>query len=71
MQAHWDHTAALAEIKETVGAEMWATAGDAPVLEDGGFSDPHFGGRESFRPVAVASTGSSRRERCWSWAARG
>ena len=53
MQAHWDHTAALAEIKETTGAEMWATAGDAPVLEDGGFSDPHFGGRVSFPPVVV------------------
>ena len=53
MQAHWDHTAALAEIKEMTGAEMWATAGDAPVLEDGGFSDPHFGGRESFPPVEV------------------
>lgn len=53
MQAHWDHTAALAEIRALTGAEMWATADDAPVLEDGGFSDPHFGGRESFRPVAV------------------
>lgn len=53
MQAHWDHTAALAEIKEFADAEMWATAGDAPVLEDGGFSDPHFGGRVSFRPVTV------------------
>ncbi len=53
MQAHWDHTAALAELKEITGAEMWATAGDAPVLEDGGFSDPHFGGRQSFAPVAV------------------
>ncbi len=53
MQAHWDHTAALAEIKQIAGAEMWATAGDAPVLEDGGFSDPHFGGRVSFQPVAV------------------
>lgn len=53
MQAHWDHTAALAEIKQISGAEMWATAGDAPVLEDGGFSDPHFGGRVSFRPVRV------------------
>ena len=52
-QAHWDHTAALAEIKEITGAEMWGTAGDAPVLEDGGFSDPHFGGRQSFPPVAV------------------
>ena len=53
MQAHWDHTAALAEIKQITGAEMWATAADAPVLEDGGFSDPHFGGRESFTPVEV------------------
>ena len=53
MQAHWDHTAALAEIMEVTGAEMWATSGDARVLEDGGFSDPHFGGRQSFRPVGV------------------
>ncbi len=53
MQAHWDHTAALAEIKEITGAEMWATEGDAPVLEDGGFSDPHFGGKVSFKPVRV------------------
>ena len=53
MQAHWDHTAALAEIKEIAEAEMWATTDDARVLEDGGFSDPHFGGRVSFRPVSV------------------
>jgi len=53
MQAHWDHTAALAEIKAITGAEVWATTEDAPVLEDGGFSDPHFGGRESFPPVEV------------------
>ena len=53
MQAHWDHTAALAEIKQITEAELWATAGDAPILEDGGFSDPHFGGRESFTPVSV------------------
>ena len=53
MQAHWDHTAALAEIKEITGAEMWATADDARVLEDGGFSDPHFGGEQSFTPVEV------------------
>ena len=52
-QAHWDHTAALAEIKEISGAEMWATLGDAPVLNDGGVSDPHFGGRESFVPIGV------------------
>lgn len=53
MQAHWDHTAAMAEIKELTGAEVWATPEDARVLEDGGFSDAHFGGRESFEPVAV------------------
>ncbi len=53
MQAHWDHVAALAEIRELTGAEMWATAGDGRVLEDGGFSDPHFGGRVSFPPVEV------------------
>ena len=53
MQAHWDHTAALAEIKQITNAQMWATEDDAPVLEDGGFSDPHFGGRVSFKPVKV------------------
>ena len=53
MQAHWDHTAALAEIREITEAQMWATAGDRPVLEDGGFSDPHFGGSVSFTPVSV------------------
>jgi metallo-beta-lactamase class B len=53
MQAHWDHTAALAEIKQLSGAEMWATADDAPIIEDGGFSDPHFGGKQSFKPLKV------------------
>lgn len=52
-QAHWDHTAALAEIKQLTGAEMWATAKDTRILEDGGFSDPHFGGEQSFEPVEV------------------
>lgn len=52
-QAHWDHTAALAEIKALTGAQMWATRDDARVLEDGGRSDPHFGGKELFPPVAV------------------
>lgn len=32
---------------------MWATGGDAPILEDGGMSDPHFGGKVSFAPVKV------------------
>jgi metallo-beta-lactamase class B len=53
MQAHYDHTAALAEIREIADAEMWATAKDAPILEDGGKSDPHFRGRLPFPPVEV------------------
>ncbi len=55
MQAHYDHAAALAEIKEITGAAMWATAGDAPLLESGGRKDPLFGGNPDlwFRPVAV------------------
>lgn len=53
MQAHYDHAAALAEIKEASGAELWATAADAPLLEDGGASDPHFRGEYTFAPVSV------------------
>jgi metallo-beta-lactamase class B len=54
-QAHFDHTLALAELKKLTGAELWATAADAPILEDGGKSDPHFGECSDFRfpPVEV------------------
>ena len=52
-QAHWDHTAAMAEIKALSGAAVYATPKDARVLEDGGFSDAHFGGRQTFEPVSV------------------
>ena len=53
MQSHFDHTADLAKIRELTGAKMYATKKDAPILEDGGFSDPHFGGLETFRPITV------------------
>ena len=53
MQSHFDHTADLARIREETGAKMYATAPDVRVLEDGGFSDPHFGGLETFRPIKV------------------
>jgi metallo-beta-lactamase class B len=53
MQSHWDHAAALAEMKDITGAPVWTTAADAPVLEDGGYSDPHFGGKQTFKPVSV------------------
>ena len=52
-QAHFDHTAALAEIKQLTGAAMWATSADAPILEDGGASDTHFGECIEFRFPAV------------------
>jgi len=55
MQAHFDHTAALAEIKRQTGAEMWATEKDARVLADGGASDAQFGECSDMRfaPISV------------------
>ena len=52
-QAHFDHTADLALIKEQTGARLLATDTDKSFLEDGGLSDPLIGGIESFRPVTV------------------
>ena len=55
-QAHWDHVAEFARIKHLTGAELWATAKDAPLLRDGGKSDPNHptgGSRHMFRPVSV------------------
>ena len=52
-QAHFDHTADLALIKEQTGARLLATEADKSFLEDGGFTDPLIGGIESFRPVMV------------------
>ena len=52
-QAHFDHTADLALIKEQTGARLLATEADKSFLEDGGLSDPLIGGIESFRPVIV------------------
>jgi metallo-beta-lactamase class B len=54
--AHGDHTGAMAEIKTLTGAQVFATAKDIPLLEDGGFSDPQFGGRLGFDPVKVDRT---------------
>ena len=52
-QAHFDHTADLALIKEQTDARLFATQADKSFLEDGGLSDPMSGGFESFRPVTV------------------
>lgn len=52
MQAHFDHVAALGEIQRLTGARMYATEADAPLLEDGGKSDPSLSG-ERFRFVPI------------------
>ena len=52
-QSHFDHTAELANIKALSGARMLASELDARVLEDGGESDPHFGGEVMFDPIEV------------------
>ena len=69
MQAHWDHTAALAEIKEITGAEMGprrATRGCSRTA--GSATRTSAGGSRSLRSP---STGSSRTARCSSSATRG
>ena len=53
MQSHFDHAGDLQSIRELTGAEVLATKEDAVILQDGGYSDPLFGGFESFRPVNV------------------
>src|SRR5688572_23968029 len=51
-QAHFDHVAAMADIKQQTGARMMANAKDAAALEDGGSSDYELGKYgKSFEPV--------------------
>jgi metallo-beta-lactamase class B len=52
-QAHFDHVAAMAEMKKQTGAEVMATEGDKPALEDGGRSDFFLGEEYRFAPVKV------------------
>ena len=53
--AHWDHVAALAEIKRITGARLLMHEADVPSLEDGGRSDFRFGSSPNtfFPPVKV------------------
>jgi metallo-beta-lactamase class B len=53
MQAHYDHVAAMQEIQKISGAKAFITEGDAPVMEDGGQSDPFLGPKYRFPPVKV------------------
>jgi len=50
-QAHFDHVGGFAGMQKITGAKIWATAGDAPLLETGGAADP--GGLGRFTPVKV------------------
>lgn len=47
-QAHYDHVAAMASIKQSTGAKMMVNKADAPVLADGGRSDHAFGDNKNF-----------------------
>ena len=52
-QAHYDHVAAMAEMKRLTGARLLASRADAVLLEDGGKSDFHFGPEYGYAPVKV------------------
>jgi metallo-beta-lactamase class B len=53
-QAHFDHVAAMAEIKKITGATMMVNEADVKVLADGGKSDFAFGGKSGlFTPVTA------------------
>jgi metallo-beta-lactamase class B len=52
-QAHFDHVAAMAEMKRLTGARLLASQADAVLLEDGGKSDFHFGPEYGYTPVKV------------------
>jgi metallo-beta-lactamase class B len=52
-QAHYDHVAAMAEVKRLTGARVLASPADAVLLEDGGKSDFHFGPEYGYAPVKV------------------
>jgi metallo-beta-lactamase class B len=43
----------MAEIQRITHAKVFATEADAPIMEDGGMSDPHFGGKQLFKPIKV------------------
>jgi metallo-beta-lactamase class B len=52
-QAHFDHAAGLAQIKQDTGARLAVSAPDAALLEAGGRGDFLFADRYTFPPVKV------------------
>lgn len=53
MQAHFDHVAAMEEVRKLTGAQVYATEADAPIMADGGKSDPYLGPDYGFAPIHV------------------
>ncbi|MEO8196531.1 MAG: subclass B3 metallo-beta-lactamase [Thermoanaerobaculia bacterium] len=51
--AHFDHAGGLAELKAKSGARLFASPGDAELLERGGKGDFRFGDEGHFPPVVV------------------
>jgi metallo-beta-lactamase class B len=53
-QAHYDHVAAMAAVKQLTGAKMMVDKADAGVLADGGSSDYALGGNgRTYEPVKI------------------
>lgn len=52
-QAHFDHVAAMAGIKKDSGAKLYATEGDARLLNEGGKDDYLFGSKYTFPSAKV------------------
>jgi metallo-beta-lactamase class B len=55
-QAHYDHVGALARLKAETGARVLVSAGDAPLVENGGKGDYLFGPEYYFPPTKVDAT---------------
>lgn len=52
-QAHFDHSAGLARMKQLTGARLMVSEEDAPLVESGGHGDFLFGERFPFPPAKV------------------
>jgi metallo-beta-lactamase class B len=54
--AHCDHAGGIAQLARDTGAQVIASAADAPLLARGGRDDPHYADRFRFPPVPVSRT---------------
>ncbi len=54
--AHCDHAGGIAQLVRDTGAQVIASAAEAPLLARGGSDDPQYGNRYRFSPVHVTRT---------------